>query len=190
MNNFQVLISVMLLCLFLNVSAQNNYEEVLYLKNGGVIRGVIIEQIPNQQIKIQTKDKNIFVFKYDEIDRITKDINSISTTSENDNQSENTSQEKKGDSTCENATLDAENYHGKKGLHFGLGVLFGPFAMIGTAISEPTPMKGKQTMSMSKNKSKFNDHSYLSCYKKKAKSQLIQMEAIGWGSWLLLLLIL
>jgi hypothetical protein len=48
-------------------------EEVVYLKNGSIIRGIIIEQVPNQNIKIQTKDRNVFVFKYDEIEKITKE---------------------------------------------------------------------------------------------------------------------
>jgi hypothetical protein len=91
---------------------------------------------------------------------------------------------------CLNGRLDAENYHGKNGGHFVLGVLFGPFAMIGTALANPTPEKGKQTYMMSKNKDQFNDPEYLSCYKKKAKGQLIGMEALGWGAWILLILVL
>lgn len=91
---------------------------------------------------------------------------------------------------CLQGRLDAENYHGKKGGHFVLGVLFGPFAMIGTALSEPTPEKGKMTYMLSKNKEQFNDPEYLMCYKKKAKSQLIGSEALGWGAWILFLLVL
>jgi hypothetical protein len=45
----------------------------LGLKNGSIIRGMIIEQVPNQSIKIQTKDRNVFVFKYDEIEKMTKE---------------------------------------------------------------------------------------------------------------------
>ncbi len=52
---------------------QNNMEDVVYLKNGSIIRGIIIEQVPNQSIKLQTKDRNVFVFKYDEIEKITKE---------------------------------------------------------------------------------------------------------------------
>ena len=80
---------------------------------------------------------------------------------------------------------DAKNYHGKKGSHIALGVLFGPFAMIGTAIVNPTPEKGKRTLAMSENKNLFDDPEYLNCYKKKAKLQNITMEAIGWGAWIL-----
>jgi len=50
-----------------------DYEDVVYLKNGGIIRGVIIEQIPGQSLKIQTRDGNVFVYKLDEIDRFTKE---------------------------------------------------------------------------------------------------------------------
>jgi hypothetical protein len=53
---------------------QNNYEEVVYLKNGSVIHGIIIEQIPNISIKIKTYDGNIFAFKIDEIEKITKEL--------------------------------------------------------------------------------------------------------------------
>jgi hypothetical protein len=89
---------------------------------------------------------------------------------------------------CLNGRLDAENYHGKRGGHFVLGVLFGPFAMIGTALSNPTPDRGKQTYMMSRNKEQFSDPEYLSCYTKKAKGQLIGIEALGRGAWILFIL--
>lgn len=54
-------------------SAQKNYEDVVYLKNGSVIHGMIVEQIPNESIKIKTKNNNVFVFKVDEILKITKE---------------------------------------------------------------------------------------------------------------------
>ena len=50
------------------------YQDVVYLKNGSIIRGMIIEQIPNKSIKIQTKDGNVFVFEMDEIEKITKEL--------------------------------------------------------------------------------------------------------------------
>ena len=93
------------------------------------------------------------------------------------------------DNKCLNGRLDAENFHGKKGGHFALGFFFGPFAMIGTAIANPMPHKGKNTFYMSKNKDQFNDPEYLSCYRTKAKSQLLLMEAAGWGTSILLLLL-
>lgn len=53
--------------------SQNNTEDVIYLKNGSIIRGIIIEQIPNQSLKIKTNDRNVFVFKFDEIEKFTKE---------------------------------------------------------------------------------------------------------------------
>lgn len=52
---------------------QNNLEEVVYLKNGSIVRGTIIEQIPNQTLKIQTKDGSVFVYNYTQIEKITKE---------------------------------------------------------------------------------------------------------------------
>ena len=91
---------------------------------------------------------------------------------------------------CMNGRVDADAYHGKKGGHFALGVLFGPFAIIGTALSNPTPEKGRNTLVMSKNKKQFSDPEYLTCYRSKAKGRLIGMEALGWGTWILLLLVI
>jgi hypothetical protein len=55
------------------IHAQQTMEEVVYLKNGSVIRGIIIEQIPNRTIKIQTADGNLFVYDVDEIEKLTKE---------------------------------------------------------------------------------------------------------------------
>ena len=49
------------------------YEDVVYLKNGSVIRGMIIEQIIDTSLKIQTKDGNIFVYEISEVEKLTKE---------------------------------------------------------------------------------------------------------------------
>lgn len=89
---------------------------------------------------------------------------------------------------CLKASVDANLYHGKKGSHVLLGFLFGPFAMIGTALASPNPYNGKQTIMLSQNPDLFSDAAYLSCYKKKAKRQLIVFEGIGWLGAILLAL--
>ena len=53
--------------------AQTSDADVIYLKNGSIIKGTIIEQIPNESIKLKTKDGNIFVFKMDELTKMTKE---------------------------------------------------------------------------------------------------------------------
>lgn len=93
-------------------------------------------------------------------------------------------------SKCMAGSLDAENHHGKKGGAIALGALFGPFALVGTAIlANPTPEKGARTYMLSKNKELFSDAEYLSCYKKKAKGQLVGSTALGWAAWVLLVII-
>lgn len=49
------------------------WVEVVYLKNGGQVRGTIIEQIPDKTLKIQTADGSIFVYNYTEVERIAKE---------------------------------------------------------------------------------------------------------------------
>lgn len=52
----------------------NNSEQVVVrLKNGSVIKGSLIEHIPGTSIKIQTKDGNLFVFKIDEVELISRE---------------------------------------------------------------------------------------------------------------------
>ena len=53
--------------------AAQNYTEVVYLKNGSVIKGTIIEQVPNVSLKIKTGDGSLIICKMDEVDKITKE---------------------------------------------------------------------------------------------------------------------
>jgi len=48
-------------------------EDVLYLKNGTVVRGMIVEQIPNQQVRIRTRDGSTYVYTFDLIARIARE---------------------------------------------------------------------------------------------------------------------
>lgn len=82
---------------------------------------------------------------------------------------------------CKNGAFDAKRYHGKKGEHILLGMFFGPFAMIGTALSNPTPERGKRTYLNSENKNQFDDPEYLICYTKTAERHLIAMEGLGFA---------
>ena len=48
-------------------------QEIVYLKNGSVIRGTVIEQVPNKSIKVQTADGSIFVYQMNEVEKMTKE---------------------------------------------------------------------------------------------------------------------
>jgi|GEM_PF-1278383 len=69
---------ILLLSLFIfgvSVYAQK-LVDVVYLKNGSIIKGTIVEQIPNQSIRIETLDKSsIIALKIDEVEKITKEEN-------------------------------------------------------------------------------------------------------------------
>jgi hypothetical protein len=53
--------------------AQQNWQEVVYLKDGSILRGTIIEQVPNKSLKIQLDDGSVFVHEMDEVEKITKE---------------------------------------------------------------------------------------------------------------------
>ncbi len=66
--------ALLLFALLTTVSyGQSNYQDVVYLKNGSIIRGLIIEQVPNKSIKIETAERNVFVYQMDDIEKITKE---------------------------------------------------------------------------------------------------------------------
>ena len=48
-------------------------EDVVYLKAGSIIRGLIIEQVQNSYKKVQS-GQNVFVYQIDEIEKMTKEI--------------------------------------------------------------------------------------------------------------------
>jgi hypothetical protein len=52
---------------------KTEYVDVLYLKNGSIIRGLIIEQIPNTSVKIKTADGSVFVHVMEDVIKITKE---------------------------------------------------------------------------------------------------------------------
>jgi len=58
--------------LTIGASAQQT-RDVLYLKNGSIIKGSVLEMVPGQNVKIETADGSIFVFKSDEVEKITKE---------------------------------------------------------------------------------------------------------------------
>ena len=67
---------LLLLTLLLSIStyvAAQNYTEVVYLKNGSVIKGVIIEQVPNVSLKIKTGDGSLIICQMNDVEKIIKE---------------------------------------------------------------------------------------------------------------------
>ncbi len=61
------------------ILAQQTDLDVVTLKNGIIIKGIIIEQVPYKTIKIQTRDGSIFVYEFSEIEKITKEQSTMPT---------------------------------------------------------------------------------------------------------------
>jgi len=61
----------MLICSVAGVARAED-QDVVYLKDGSIIRGTIIEQVPNVSLKIKTGDGSVFVYQMDEVEKISK----------------------------------------------------------------------------------------------------------------------
>jgi hypothetical protein len=59
------------------VHGQNGTTDIVYLKNGSIIRGVIIELVPGSMIKIRTSDGSIFVYELEDVDKIEKSFSNV-----------------------------------------------------------------------------------------------------------------
>ena len=70
---------------------------------------------------------------------------------------------------CVRGRKDANRYHGKVGAHVLYGLIGGPIATIGAALSDPTPTDGRSTVTQSDNQALFDDPAYRSCYTKEAR---------------------
>lgn len=68
------LLFVSLFVLFSLISyAQSGYIDVVYLKNGTIVKGMIIEIIPNKSLKIKTADESVFSYEINEVEKFTKE---------------------------------------------------------------------------------------------------------------------
>lgn len=57
------------------IRAQEQMQDVVYLKNGSVIRGTVVEAIPDSTVRIQTNDGSVFVWKMGEVEKISREKN-------------------------------------------------------------------------------------------------------------------
>jgi hypothetical protein len=54
-------------------------EDVVYLKDGSVIRGTIVEQRPGESVLIRTRDGNTLPYTMDRIEKMTKETVAMAT---------------------------------------------------------------------------------------------------------------
>lgn len=67
----KILLSTLCLLFSASILLAQTYEDVVYLKNGSIIHGIIIEQVPNESLKIKS-GQNLFVYKMEEVQKIVK----------------------------------------------------------------------------------------------------------------------
>lgn len=68
----RIAITIVLMLLSISAFAQQ-WIDVVYLNNGSIIKGQILEQIPGQTVKIETANGSVFVFQAEQITRISKE---------------------------------------------------------------------------------------------------------------------
>lgn len=73
MKKFAILFMLAIVCAGIGTVSAQSFQEVVYLKNGSIIRGLIVEQIPNKSLKIQMADGSIFVYEMTDVEKITKE---------------------------------------------------------------------------------------------------------------------
>jgi len=72
---YSLLSLVLIICLTtVNTSAQQTKEDVVYLENGSVIRGQVMEYDPNGNIKIEIYGGSVLVYKSSEVLKIEKEV--------------------------------------------------------------------------------------------------------------------
>jgi hypothetical protein len=60
--------------LFFTFAVATEYEDVIYLKDGSIIRGVILEEVPGETYKIEIAGGSVLVFEADEVKKIVREI--------------------------------------------------------------------------------------------------------------------
>lgn len=73
LTDMKKLILLFALLLPLSLLAQQQLEDVVYLKDGSIFRGVIIEQIPNESLKIQIIGGSVISVKITDVTKMTKE---------------------------------------------------------------------------------------------------------------------
>lgn len=71
MKRFLLVLTIVLSASF--AFAQTSLQDVVYLKNGSIIRGDIIEMVPGETVKIMTADGCVFIYGFADVEKFTKE---------------------------------------------------------------------------------------------------------------------
>ena len=67
------LFALVLTTLSTTAAKAQELQDVVYLKDGSVIRGVIVEQVPGASLLIETREGNRFRYQMDQVERLTRE---------------------------------------------------------------------------------------------------------------------
>ena len=68
-----LLLIVLMVSCSLGTYAQGKMTDVVYLKDGSIIRGTIVEQILGKSLKIETADGSVYNYPIDQVEKIAKE---------------------------------------------------------------------------------------------------------------------
>jgi len=68
------LVALLLLSFSNQVLSQSTFTETVYLKNGSIVKGSIVEWVPNESISLKLADGSVFVFKISEITKVSRSL--------------------------------------------------------------------------------------------------------------------
>ncbi|MDD5529257.1 MAG: hypothetical protein PHX21_04430 [bacterium] len=135
-------------------------EDIIYLKNGSIIKGMIIEQIFNVSTTIETKDGKVFVFKPEDISKIIR--RQLKT-------DKIVPQTKIGDAMVDVCALARKDAGGKKwGWYWG-SFIFPPNIILACCLPPSNPPGEKLIYTSSD-----YVNTYTKCYRKEIKSSRIK----------------
>ena len=53
--------------------AETEYEDVIHLKDGSVVRGLIVEEVPGETYKIELYGGSVIIFEADDVDSVVRE---------------------------------------------------------------------------------------------------------------------
>lgn len=125
----------------MSLSAQtlSDYIDVVYLKNGSVIKGIIIEQVPGKSLKIETSDGSQYVYQITEVEKFTRELKPVSSSANSNNTNATKPVVKKEPKPFFNKTKGYWGgveflIAGSPGLRIVNGYKFGQFGYLGLAV--------------------------------------------------------
>jgi hypothetical protein len=68
------LLFLVFMALSIIIRGQQNYQDVLFLKNGSIIRGIIVNQLLNESVRIVASEGDSLNFNVEDIKKITREV--------------------------------------------------------------------------------------------------------------------